>query len=66
MKGASPPLDGYPFFQLHHRAGMIVLEGIIGEKSRAWNIIKSPSAESSPVHLFPDYHSTQGRRVKFD
>lgn len=66
VKGASPPLDGYPFFQLHHREGMIVLEGIIGEKSRARNTIKSLSAESSPVHLFPDYHSTQRQKVKFD
>lgn len=58
VKGVWPPLDGYPFFQLHHRAGMIMLEGIIVEKSRAWNIIKWLFAESSQVHLFPDYPST--------
>lgn len=45
---------------------MIVLEGIIGEKSRAWNTVKSLYAEPHPVHLFPDYHSSQGRKVKFD
>lgn len=57
VKGALPPLDGYHFFQLHHSAGMIMLEGIIGEKSRAWNITKWLFAESSQVHLLPDYHS---------
>lgn len=56
----------YPFPKWCLRARIVGLEGPIGEKSCAWNVMKWLSAKLSLALLFPDDDSTHERKTRLN